>query len=308
MPLDRTVERFVAALAAGRTIREVAPTMEARRTVLADLMRFSGPKIAVEQSEDRLIPTPSHSIPVRIYSPQGAAEYDMPAVIFFHGGGLVAGSIDTHDNIARALSHFGRCRVVSVDYRLAPEHRFPAALEDAITAVRHVCENSRGFGISRSRIGVCGDSAGAALAAAACQSLRDCRVALQLLICPILDFGSVSQFPPGTGEGYLIDEATLEQDLMLYLPAGADPADPRVSPLREPDFRNLPPAIVHTAEFDPLLYSGLAYFNRMQAAGSRAEYHCHAGMIHLFYGLGTVIPYVRTAYEQIGAQICRALA
>jgi acetyl esterase len=235
----------------------------------------------------------------------------LPGLIYFHGGGLVAGTVATHDSIARALAHAGACRVVSVEYRLAPEHPFPAALDDALAAVTHIGARAAEFGIDGLRLGICGDSAGGTLAAATVQTVAQIgspRLALQLLICPILDYSRSTESRRDLASGYLVDQATLDHDLLHYAPPGTDPADPRISPLRADDVGGLPRTVIHTAEFDPLRDEGRDYFERLVRAHAEVSYTCHPGMIHLFYGLGAVIPYARTAFAQIGGEIRAALA
>jgi acetyl esterase/lipase len=223
----------------------------------------------------------------------------------------VAGTVATHDSIARALAHAGACRVVSVEYRLAPEHPFPAALDDALAAVTHIGARAAEFGIDGMRLGICGDSAGGTLAAATVQTVARIgspRLALQLLICPILDYSRSTESRRDLASGYLVDQATLDHDLLHYAPPGTDPADPRISPLRADDVGGLPRTVIHTAEFDPLRDEGHDYFERLVRAHAEVSYTCHPGMIHLFYGLGAVIPYARTAFAQIGGEIRAALA
>jgi acetyl esterase/lipase len=259
--------------------------------------------------EDRTLPGPAGALRVRLYSPNN--DEIQPALIYFHGGGLVAGTLDTHDAIARNLARAGSVRVLSVEYRLAPEHVFPAALNDALAAVRHISEHAAEFGVDGARIGICGDSAGATLAAATCQAVVRAgrpRLALQLLLCPILDYSRTTPSRRELSSGHLIDQATLDHDLMHYLPAGADPADPRVSPLLADDVTGMPRTFIHTAEFDPLRDEGRHYFERLTEARNDVSYTCHPGMIHLFYGLGAVIPYARKAFEQIGGEIRGSLA
>jgi acetyl esterase/lipase len=201
--------------------------------------------------------------------------------------------------------------VVSVDYRLAPEHRFPAALEDAGAAVRHIAEHAADFGIDLGRLGICGDSAGATLAAATCQAAARAGLpplGLQLLLCPILDYSRVTASKRELASGYLVDQATLDHDLMYYLPPGTEPSNPLVSPLLAENVSGMPRTLIHTAEFDPLRDEGRNYFERLTQAGNEVSYTCHPGMIHLFYGLGAVIPYACTAFEQIGGEIRAALA
>ena len=309
MPLDSRVKRFLNLLAAGNPPDARSATVEERRAGLKSLMEFAGPPPALERVEERTLPGPGGALRIRLYSPSSAAI--LPGLVYFHGGGLVAGGLDTHDCIARALSSSGAVRVMSVDYRLAPEHRFPAALEDARAAVRHISEHAADFGIDAARLGICGDSAGATLAAATCQAAArggGPRLILQLLMCPILDYSRITASKRELSSGYLVDQATLDHDLMYYLPAGIEPSNPLVSPLLAENVSGLPRTLIHTAEFDPLRDEGRNYFERLTQAGNEVSYTCHPGMIHLFYGLGAVIPYARTAFEQIGSEIRAALA
>jgi acetyl esterase/lipase len=311
VPLDPRVKRFLSLLAAGNPPDAQSTTVEERRQGLAELMKLSGPEVPVGRIEDRNLSLPSGTIAVRIYTPLGEKSELLPGLVYFHGGGLVAGSVQTHDCIARALANSGVCRVVSVEYRLAPEHPFPAALDDALAAVTHIGAHAARFGIDAARLGVCGDSAGATLAAATTHTIARIgapRLALQLLICPILDYSRSTASRRELANGYLIDQGTLDHDLLHYAPPGTDPADPRISPLRADHVGGLPPTLIHTAEFDPLRDEGRDYFQRLTLAHSEVSYTCHPGMIHLFYGLGAVIPYARTAFEQIGGEIRAALA
>jgi acetyl esterase/lipase len=314
LPLDPRVKRFLDVLAAGNPPNARTVSVAERRSQLAELMKLGGPGAPVGGIEDAVLPGASGPLVARIYTPkrtEAATRRLIEAgLIYFHGGGLVAGSIDTHDSIARALCHWGDCRVIAVDYRLAPEHSFPAGLDDAIAAIAHLGSHGADFGVDAARVGVCGDSAGGTLAAAACHALARTgawRPALQLLICPILDYGRRAGSRAALASGYLIDQDTLDHDLEHYAPRGADPQDPRISPLLAADLSGVPPTIVHTAEFDPLRDEAEDYFGRLTHTGSALAYTCHPGMIHLFYGLGAVIPYARTAFEKIGAQIRSAL-
>jgi acetyl esterase len=312
VPLDPRVKRFLDALAAGKPPNALETTVEQRRQGLAELMKLAGPETAVDRVEDRTLPGPGgHPLGVRIYTPLGARISLLPGLIYFHGGGLVAGTLATHDAIGRALANSSACRVVSVDYRLAPEHPFPAALDDALAAVTHIGAHAAEFGIDGMRLGICGDSAGGTLAAATVQTVARIgspRLALQVLICPILDYSRSTDSKRDFASGYLVDQATLDHDLLHYAPPGTDPANPRISPLRADDVAGLPRTLIHTAEFDPLRDEGRDYFERLARAQSEVSYTCHPGMIHLFYGLAAVIPYARTAFEQIGGEIRAALA
>jgi acetyl esterase/lipase len=311
VPLDSRVKRFLDVLAAGKPPNALETTVEQRRRGLAELMKLAGPEAAVSRIEDRTLPGPAGALAVRVYTPLHVSLPIMPGLVYFHGGGLVAGTLDTHDSIARALANSAACRVVSIDYRLAPEHPFPAALQDALAAVTYVGAHAAEFGIDGTRLGICGDSAGATLAAATAQAIARIgvpRLALQVLLCPILDYSRSTPSKRELASGYLIDQATLDHDLLHYAPPGADPADPRISPLRALDVAGLPRTFIHSAEFDPLRDEAREYFERLARAHSEVSYTCHPGMIHLFYGLGAVIPYARTALDQIGAEIRAALA
>ena len=310
MPLDPRAKRFLDTLAASGAASTLALTVEQRRHSLAQLLSFAGPLPTVGGVEERTLPRPAGSLRVRIYAPAGVGAHEvLPGLVYFHGGGLVAGSLETHDGICRALAAASRCRLLSVDYRLAPEHSFPAAIDDGVAATWWVATHAAELGLDPDRLGVCGDSAGATLAAVVCQSaaaLGQPRLACQFLLCPIMDYAAESDSRRRLAQGYLIDRATLEHDLRHYLGPEADRADPRVSPLRAPGVMNLPPTVIHTAEFDPLRDEGAAYAERLRAAGVKITYRCHPGMIHLFYGLGALIPYAGAAFGLMGADV-RAL-
>jgi acetyl esterase len=306
VPLDPRVKRFLDVLAAGKPQSMLETTVAQRRLGLIELMKLGGPEVPVGGIEDRTLPGPEGPLAIRIYTPLDPKAGPMAGLIYFHGGGLVAGSVETHDGIARSLANAGACRVISVDYSLAPEHPFPAALDEALAAVSHIGAYAASYGIDGTRLGICGDSAGATLAAATAQSLARIGgppLALQLLMCPILDYSRLSGSRRELASGYLVDQATLEHDLLHYAPPGSDPADPRISPLRADSVLGLPRTLIHTAEFDPLRDEGSDYFERLTREHIDVSYTCHAGMIHLFYGLGAVIPYARTAFEQIGGEI-----
>lgn len=309
MPLDARVRRFLGTLSVGAARNAGDLTVEERRATFERLMSLGAEPPAIGEVEERLIPGPAGPLRLRRYSPAGGDVGLLPGLIFFHGGGLVAGSLETHDGICRALTAASGSRVVSVDYRLAPEARFPAALEDASAATRWVIRHAEHLGLDPRRIGVAGDSAGGTLAAAVCQGLAaagEGGIALQVLLCPILDYQAQTASRREFAAGFLLDEGTLQHDLRHYLEASADPSDPRINPLKAPSLAGLPPACLHTAECDPLRDEGRLYAERLESAGVPVRYRCHPGMIHLFYGLGAVIPGVAEAYRWIGTDI-RAL-
>jgi len=276
---------------------------------LAAMVGVNG--VAVDAAEDRDIPGPAGPIPVRVYAPKGSGTATLPGLIYFHGGGGVFGSIASHDSLCRLLANAGTCRVVSVGYRLAPEHKFPAAVEDAVAATRGIADQSREFLIDPRRLAVGGDSIGGGLAAVTCLMARDGRgpnIALQVLLCPAMDMSKNSDSRIAFASGYFLNQATIDWTLVHYCVPGTDLADPRISPLLAEDLSRLPPAQVHTAEFDPLRSEGAAYADRLQRAGVAVRHTCHAGMIHHFYAMGAVIPYAHTAVAAAGAAIRSALA
>jgi acetyl esterase/lipase len=309
MPLDPNAMRFLERLAALDPPSALMLTVDERRGALAALLGFSGPPQPVARVEERTLPGAESTLRARVYTPTDENSALLPGLVYFHGGGLVAGSLESHDGICRALSNASGCRLVAVDYRLAPEHRFPAAIADGCVATYWIAAHAAELGIDAERLMLCGDSAGATLAAVICQRIvaaRQVRLAGQVLLCPILDFCAETPSRRDFGEGFLLDEATLEHDLTHYLGPGVDRADPRISPLRASSLDDLPPTCIHTAEYDPLRDEGAAYAARLSLAGVRTLYRCHSGMIHLFYGIGAVIPYAARAYEILGADI-RAL-
>jgi acetyl esterase/lipase len=223
------------------------------------------------------------------------------------GGGGGGASLETHDGVCRRLSNASGCRVIAVDYRLAPEHPFPAALDDARASLEAIHDRAEAFGIDPARLGVAGDSAGGGLAAAVCRAARDGGppIAFQLLICPILDVAAESASRVDLAEGYFLNRATLERDLELYAPL--DRADPQVSPLREPDLAGLPPAFIHTAEFDPFRDEGRAYAERLAQAGVAVSETRHEGMIHYFYAMPGVIGRAEAALAGMGEEVAGVL-
>jgi acetyl esterase len=312
MPLDPHAKKLLEMLnAAGAAdLSRIAPE-EMRKDFerLAAMVGVNG--VAVEAAEDRAIPGPGGPIPIRVYTPKASRGATLPGLIYFHGGGCVFGSIASHDSFCRLLANAGACRVVSVGYRLAPEHKFPAALEDAFAVTCRIAEHGREFLIDPRRLAVAGDSIGGGLATVVCRMARDTggpAIALQLLLCPVVDLSRRSDTRIAFASGYFLSQATIDWTVKHYCAPGTDLTDPRVSPLLADDLSGLPAAQVHTAEYDPLRSEGAAFAERLQRAGGAVRHTCHAGMIHHFYAMGGVIPYARTAVAEIGAGIRSALA
>jgi acetyl esterase len=310
MPLDPLAKRFLVMMAAASPSGRLRPTPNDRRQALTKLMQFARPDATELVGVDGVLPGLAGDIPYRLYAPANDILGDLPGFVFFHGGGMVAGSIDTHDRVCAALAQMTGCRLISVGYRLAPEHKFPAAVEDATAATRWVSAHASSLGIDATKLVVGGDSAGATLGAVVCQdAARNAGppILLQCLICPVLDFDEPSPSRLAFAENHLIDKAILDADLADYLPDGADPADPRISPLRAADLAGLPAAIIHTAEFDPMRDEGNAYARKLMAAGVAVEHFCHDGMIHNFHAMGAILPQGRLLLEEIGEQVRRAV-
>jgi acetyl esterase len=310
MPLDPAAKRFLSMMAAAASEGRSPATLDERRQAFAKMMRLARADVAAVTGVDSAMPGPGGDLPYRLYAPADDVTEFLPGFVFFHGGGMVGGSIESHDLVAAALAQVTGCRLVSVGYRLAPEHKYPAAVEDAIAATRWVSEQAPSLGIDAARLVVGGDSAGATLAAVICQeALRSGgpAIAAQCLICPVLDFEETSPSREEFAENHLLDMTTLEADLALYLPEGVERGDPRVSPLRAVKFAGLPTASIHTAEFDPMRDEGNAYAAKLVAAGVAVEHTCHDGMIHNFQAMGAILPQGRLVLHQIGEQVRRAI-
>jgi acetyl esterase/lipase len=307
MALDRFARRFLNLAAASARGRTEEPTVAEMRRGLDGLAAFAGPS-AEQKGEVRDAILPGGSISVRIYSPFGLAAAQLPGLVYFHGGGWLSGGLQSHDALCRVLAEEGRCRIIAVDYRLAPEHRFPGGIEDCRDALASIAKHATTLGLDPARIGVAGDSAGGNLAVVVCQlAKRDGpRIALQLLLCPVMDALGHTQSRQALGVGHFLEERTMIRYWEHYRIDGLDPDDPRVSPLRGRDFRDLPPALIHTAEYDPLCDEGALYAVELARAGVKVRHSQHPGMIHHFYGLGGAIPYAATALAAIGAELREA--
>jgi acetyl esterase len=239
------------------------------------------------------------------------AQEPAPLLVYYHGGGWVIGDLDTHDNPCRFLAaHSGAC-VLSVDYRLAPEHPFPAAVEDSWAAYEWAVANAASLSVDPARIGVGGDSAGANLAAAVCLQARNEGApppAMQLMIYPVTQVGEDLPSRLRFKEGFLLTRRSMDFFEESYLQSEADWDDPRVSLLRASDFSNLPPAYLAIAGFDPLRDEGELYAQRLREAGVRVALHCHPGLVHTFANLTAICPSARSAMLEAAGALRLALA
>jgi acetyl esterase len=307
MPLDAAARAFLDQLAAASApgIETMTPA-DARLMAAALFAMQAGPPPEVT-AVDRTVPGPAGPIPIRIYTPAGTPPF--PGLVFLHGGGWVIGSIDSHDVPCRILAHRGGAVVVAVDYRLAPEHPFPAAPEDAWAAARWVGEHAAELAIDPARLAVGGDSAGGNLSAVVALMARDRggpRLAHQFLVYPATDAGLDTPSCRDNADGYFLTLAGMRWFWSHYLATPADGENPYASPLRAPDLRGLPPALVQTAEFDPLRDEGEAYAERLRAAGVPVTLTRYPGTIHGFMSFLLALPQGGRLLDEIAARL-RAL-
>lgn len=248
---------------------------------------MSGRPAPIGEIVDRTIAGPGGRLRVRIYRPAGSVARLLPTILYLHGGGWTIGSLEAYDLPCRFFCARSGCAVVAVDYRLAPEHKFPAALDDAVAAFQWLAAESEELGIDPDRIVVAGDSAGGTLAAVVAQQVRGeaHTPCLQWLIYPATDLGAETPSHASCGEGFLLTRADMEWFRSLYLDDLNDVADPRVSPLRAPDLSGLPPALIFTAGLDPLRDEGQAYAERLAAAGVKTVHREFDSLIHGFVGM-----------------------
>ena len=282
------------------------------RAVYRDRRGFTQPAPPPVASVSELAADGPHgAIPLRLYRPLGTtADQVLPALVYYHGGGWVIGDLDTHDTLCRELANHSGCAVVSVDYRLAPEHRVPAAVDDSIAAARWVHREAAALHLDPERIAVGGDSAGGNLAAVVALAARDAGdlpLAYQLLIYPATDQHRSAPSHTTNGEGYLLTRDTMAYFTGHYIPEPAHYADWRASPLLHPDLSRLPPALVLTAGYDPLRDEGLAYAQKLSEAGNTATHLSFERQIHGFILMGKVLDEANTAVRLCAAALRDAL-
>ena len=244
-----------------------------------------------------------------LYRPAGTrAGESLPVCLFFHGGGWTFGDLDTHDVACRTLANFGRFGVASIDYRMGPEHKFPAAVDDAYAALRWLLAQGTALGLDPRCVAVAGDSAGGNLAAAVALLARDAGIelAMQALIYPALDLRASTPSHFEFAQGYLLERDAILWTLGNYLEDGADVHDPRASPLLAADHRGLAQAYIVTAGFDPLLDEGAAYADKLSSAGVPVTYECFEGMVHGFITMGGVLAAAGHALYRVGHGLSQA--
>jgi acetyl esterase len=272
------------------------------------MMRPANPALVVGRVEDRHIPGPHGEIPVRIYHPEGSGPF--PVFVNFHGGGWVIGDLDTADAFARDFCQRARCIVVSVDYRMAPEHLFPAAVDDSVAATLWAAFENKALG-GNGRLAVGGESAGGNLAAVVSQLARaggGPRIDLQVLLYPVTDADLSRASYTENGKGYLLERDTMQWFWDTYCPDPAQRLDPRASPIRATDLSNLPPALIVTAEFDPLRDEGEAYGRALEAAGNPVIIKRFDGLVHDFCATAQLFESSGNAFAWICDQVRAALS
>jgi acetyl esterase len=309
MPLDPQASAFLKQAAeSGAPPLESLPVAQAREFLRA-LFIPGGPREAIKKVENRVIDAGNGRLPVRIFTPDAAGP--LPILVFFHGGGWVLGDCESYDIPCRALANGAGCIVVSVEYRLAPEHKFPAAPEDCYAAAVWTVRNAGSIGGDPARVAIGGDSAGGNLAAAVAQMARDRGtppLSFQLLIYPVTNCAFDTPSYRANADGYLLTKNAMEWFWGHYLASPSDGAKPYASPLRASTFANLPPALLITAEYDPLRDEGAAYGARLKEAGVKVLHSDYAGTIHGFFSLPHILDQGKKLHGEIFRELRKAFA
>ena len=306
MPLDPQARKMIEATAA----LNLPPTSrmtpaQARMSVRERSAAL--PREEIASVRDHQVAVQGGTMTVRVFTPRGPAP--KPALVYFHGGGWVTGDIDTHEGICRTLANAADCVVASVDYRCAPENTFPTAAEDSYAATRWVVEEANALGVDARRLAVCGDSAGGNLAAAVALMARDRggpALSLQVLVYPVTDCDFDRPSYKENAEGYILTSESMRYYWDQYVPNAADRVHPYVSPIRAASLAGLPPALVITAEYDPLRDEGEAYARALGAAGVPVTQSRYPGMIHAFFRFTNVMDAARAAVAEVVAALQKA--
>jgi acetyl esterase len=312
MSLDPIMKAFLEQMTSqpAPKLNEVPPPV-GREMMRAMIQLIGANDVPIGKVVNRTCPGPGGPIPIRFYSPVASGGDPLPALIYFHGGGFVIGDLETHDGLCRMLANEGGVHVIAVDYRLAPEHKFPAAVEDAFAAVEWVEANASDLGIDANRLAVGGDSAGGNLAAVVAQMAKEKgapSIAYQMLFFPVTQARANTKSMRDCAEGYFLERATMDWFFNNYLGASADTSDLRISPLLAKDVSGLPPAYVMLAGYDPLHDEGLAYAEKLKAAGVNVTVADYPGLVHDFIFFQAVLPQASEAMKSASAALKGALA
>lgn len=305
MPLDPVARALLDQMAAtgGPALHEMSPAEG--REFYANFIPLGGEPEAVAKVEDRN----AGEVPVRIYTPEGTGPF--PIVVFFHGGGWVIGDLDVHDPICRILTNASGAIVVAVHYRLAPEHKFPAAADDSYAATKWIAEHASEFNGDPNRIALCGDSAGGNLVAVVSLMARDRggpRLIFQAMVYPVTDATFSTPSYVENADGYLLTKDSMVWFTNHYIETETDRKHPHLSPVHAEDLSNLPPALIITAEFDPLRDEGEALAAKLKAAGVPVTQTRYDGMIHGFFQMPAVLAQGRQAIEEVATALKAAFA
>jgi acetyl esterase len=309
MPLDPQAQAFLEQLAAsGAPPLHELSVAEARQVIVTLFGTPDNPE-PVGAVEDRTIAGAAGEMPARIYTPTGRGPF--PVLVYFHGGGWVIGNLEAYDPTCRALTNAAGCMVVAMEYRLAPEHKFPAAPEDCYAALQWVAAHAAAMGGDPTRLAIGGDSAGGNLTAVVAQMVRDRggpSLVYQLLVYPVTDYNFDTASYRENADGYLLTKDAMVWFWNHYLRSAADGSNLLASPLRAQNLRGLPPALILTAEFDPLRDEGEAYAARLREAGVPVTLKRYNGMIHGFFSLGAVFDQGKQAMAEAAAGLRAAFA
>jgi acetyl esterase len=307
MPLDPLVKGFLDQMQAAPGPKMSEAGAQVAREIFVALMQLVGPKdVPVGRTENLTVPGPAGPIPIRVYTPVAAGRDPLPALIYYHGGGFVIGNIETHDGLCRKMANEGGFRVISVDYRLAPECKYPAAIEDAFAALAWVQLNAADIGVDANRIAVGGDSAGGALAAQVAQLAKakgGPPLACQMLLFPVTQVGEETSSLREFAVGYFLEKETLDWFYDSYLPRDADKSDPKISPLRAKDLSGLPPAYVMLGGYDPLHDEGSQYAEKLRAAGVKVTVADYPSMVHCFVYMQSFLPQAHEALSSASKSV-----
>lgn len=311
MPLDPQCQAIIDAAAQAGTPFDAGDHVAVRTAYAASTMVYRHETPALDSVANLVVEGSAAHIPVRIYRPRSEGQAPLPALVFFHGGGWVVGDPETHDHMCRYLAGHSGIVVASVDYRLAPEHAFPAAYDDALDAMRWVMSAPDDLNIDVNRLAIGGDSAGGNLSAAVTLALRDAGappLKLQLLMYAVVDFLADNASKRDYTTGYMLTKAAMEMFTDWYLPDASTRSDPRASPQQASDHTGLPPAFIQTAEYDMLRDEGHRYADTLKDAGAPVDYICYPGMIHGFMRMGSKIDAAITALDDAVDALRRAFA